>query len=118
MKLQRSLLIGAYYVLMGFWTIRACVLDRHAGIDLILTICISLSATLACIADSKLIARPMPHAAKWVMFFFWPIAVPIYLIWSRRARGFLYILVHLFATAGIVVGLTWFFVGVLGIYPR
>ncbi len=53
-------------------------------------------ATSACVADAELLGRPLALSIQGFMFFTWPIAVPIYLIWSRRLLGLAIVLAHVF----------------------
>ena len=52
------------------------------------------------------------------MFFVWPIAVPIYLLWARGRRGAVLLLIHLVPTDGLVIGVAWIMFGVMQIEPR
>jgi hypothetical protein len=118
MRKQRILFLIAFYVLVAMWTIRANIFAAETGVDAIIAVCIAISATLACIVDSKIVARPMSHAGQWVMLLVWPVAVPIYLLSSRGWRGFKWIAIHFIAISAVIVGLTWFLAGVLEISPR
>jgi hypothetical protein len=74
-------------------------------------ISLALGFTSACICDAKVVGKRLTHAAQWVMFFSWPVTAPIYLIWSRGARGLLalglqIVFVLMSGFAGAVVSLT------------
>lgn len=65
--------------------------------DIAIALLASVAVTKACIMDSRLIGKPLPRAARWVMFFTWPLAVPVYLPWTRGWLGLVWIVVHLVA---------------------
>lgn len=51
------------------------------------SVAIASAATGWCSVDARLRGRPMLHIVRIITFFTWPIASPIYLIYSRRWRG-------------------------------
>jgi hypothetical protein len=42
------------------------------------------TASYWCVVDSRTIGRPVVQSLHWIIFFTWPIAVPIYLVYSRK----------------------------------
>jgi hypothetical protein len=40
-----------------------------------------------CVIDSRRMGQPMLHIVQMITFCTWPVAVPIYLVSSRRLRG-------------------------------
>ncbi|HWB21094.1 MAG TPA: hypothetical protein VG711_12385 [Phycisphaerales bacterium] len=118
MKTQRVIFVMAFYMLLAMWTARYDVFLQRALVDVMLWVSIAFSAALACIADSKVRSRPMVHSAKLGLLVYWPVTVPVYLVWSRGWRGLVWIGVHLlavmvvFAAAGVVLG------SVLGLQAR
>lgn len=64
-----------------------------------------------CVVDSRLRKRPIVFTAQAALFFLWPVAVPVYLIWSRGWRGILVlavwvaILAGTMITAGLIAGI-------------
>ena len=118
MKTQRAVLLLAFYLGVELACIRATLFVEQTRADLALAVCICILITLACIADSKVIGKPMAHAAKWVMPFIWPIAAPIYLLWSRGWRGFIPLLVHLVIFCVLWIGTAFVVLGLLEIEPR
>lgn len=56
-----------------------------------------LFATLAaswCAMDARIRGNPMLPVVQMIVLLTWPIAVPVYLIQSRGARGLLYLFIH------------------------
>ena len=79
------------------------VLWPDAGrVHLALHVAMASLVTYWCVVDSRMRRSPIVTSLHWVIFFTWPIAVLIYLIWSRRFRGVGLALAHgigLFAVA-------------------
>ena len=48
---------------------------------------ISILMVKFCVVDSRMRNKAVLHSFRWVIFFTWPISVPIYLIWSRGMKG-------------------------------
>lgn len=62
-----------------------------------------------CSADAARRGRPLGHAWRWMIFLFWFVAVPAYLVWSRGWKGVLMtvgfaILLVACLSAGVFVG--------------
>ncbi len=47
-----------------------------------------------CTADARLVGKPLIQLAKLGIFFGWPVAVPIYLLWARGMKGLGLLLLH------------------------
>ena len=101
-RFRLALLITAYS-LFAIHCVRGILFPKPSGIELLNSIAIAIVVTLACIEDSHVLKRPMVRVAQWLMVFTWPVAVPIYLIWSRGARGFRVILLHVALIVGTYV---------------
>ena len=95
MKKRRLLYLISLYLLAVLFGIRATALPpRTYFSDLLLQFEFALVVTQLCVIDARLLRRPLVHAAQWVMFVFWPFVMPVYVLWSRRLRGLLLLLVH------------------------
>jgi hypothetical protein len=55
------------------------------------------AATMWCIVDAASRGDYYPHSFRWVTMITWPIAVPIYLVRTRKGRGVLLALAALVA---------------------
>lgn len=55
-------------------------------IDLLLRLAITCGVVWVCMADARLLGKPLPALIPMVMFFTWPLSIPVYLIWSRGWR--------------------------------
>jgi len=71
------------------------------------------AATMWCIVDAASRGGYYLHSLRWVTMLTWPIAVPVYLVQSRKARGFLLVLFGAVAmlileVIGNAIGGAWF----------
>ena len=58
--------------------------------DVLISLVLCSGMALVCVYDARRIARPLADATPLVLFFTWPVAIPIYLVWSRGwKRGIL-----------------------------
>lgn len=95
MKRRRFLYLISLYLLAVLAGVRATALPQRSYLsDLLLQLEAAIVITQLCVVDARLLGRPLVHAAQWVMFLSWPLAVPIYVLWSRKLRGALLLLAH------------------------
>ena len=70
-----------------------------------------LLLALLVMLDARLLGRPLPHSAGWLILVFWPVAAPGCLIALRKWAGLGLVLVHGFSLLAlhvvVVLGLTW-----------
>ena len=92
---RRRFLIAMFYVAAVIWGVHAAI-GQPSILDVALPLLTGFLATSACVADAELLGRPLALSIQGFMFFTWPIAVPIYLIWSRRLLGLAIVLAHVF----------------------
>jgi hypothetical protein len=55
-------------------------------IDLLLKVAITCGVVWVCMADARLLGKPLPTFIPLAMIFTWPLSIPVYLIWSRGWR--------------------------------
>jgi hypothetical protein len=55
------------------------------------------AATMWCIVDASSRGEYYPHSFRWLTMITWPVAVPVYLIRTRKSRGILLALSGLMA---------------------
>lgn len=58
-------------------------------------LCTASAATMWCVVDALRRGAYWHRAAQFYTFLLWPLAVPVYLIWSRGSRGVWFALVYL-----------------------
>ena len=56
-----------------------------------------------CVVDSRMRGSPIVQSLHWIIFFTWPLAAPVYLIWSRKLRGLGWCLLHAIGLYGSCV---------------
>jgi hypothetical protein len=90
----RGIVLLSFYLL--FATHGAIQVFPPGGgmVRVLLAVMAASLATYGCVVDSRIIGRPIVQSVHWIMFFTWPIAVPVYLIYSRRLRGFVLLILH------------------------
>jgi hypothetical protein len=92
---RRRFLIAMFYVAAVIWGVHAAI-GHPSILDVVLPVFTAFLATSACVADAELLGNPLALSIQGFMFFTWPIAVPIYLIWTRRFLGLAFVLAHAF----------------------
>jgi hypothetical protein len=67
------------------------------------------SSVTACVADAYSRGTCVPHSLRWVAFWTWMLAVPVYLVWSRGRKGVLFAIA--FSAAAYALGIVGAAVG-------
>lgn len=87
-------------MLSALWGVRhAFVIDRR--IDLLFSVAMAICATLFCIADSRVRGKPLLHSYYWLIVITWPVAVPLYLVFSRDFKRIWRIALYILAWFGM-----------------
>jgi hypothetical protein len=76
--------------------------------DIAVTLALQIILTTFCIVDSKCRGKPLLHSFYWIIFFSWPVSVPIYWVWTRGLKGI--VTGMLFVISLVVVNLVAFVV--------
>ncbi len=93
--------LGLLWVLAGA---RAATVDIGLA-DLLIAVTTYSGMALLCVLDARRRRKPMAGIAGPAIFFFWPIAIPAYLVWSRGwKRGLLAASAFLTAVAVLHLG--------------
>ena len=94
-------------VLVAVAGVRAATVEQGPA-DLLLSLTIGCVVAMGCMTDARRRGRPLPSISAFAIFAVWPIAVPIYLLWSRGARkGSLLALAFVAAVFGTYVAAYW-----------
>ena len=86
------LLVGLLHVMVAGWGAHRAV-SASTGAEgsalpiVVLTIAFSIVAVATCNADARQRGSPLPHSLQYVMLMTWPLAIPVYLIETRRWLG-------------------------------
>jgi hypothetical protein len=100
---RRNALILLYLVFSLEGIVAGVTLGRPASdfhpdfvfrVRLLTGVLFSLGFLCFCMADARLIGRPLVEMAKLGIFFGWPVGVPVYLLWAHGLRGFGLLVVH------------------------
>ena len=86
-KTFKKVVVVFIYLLIALWGVRRALLQEMRPIDLIICVTISFLMVQFCVIDSRIRGKPVLHSFRWMIFFTWPISVPIYLLWSRGVKG-------------------------------
>ncbi|UCE47011.1 MAG: hypothetical protein JSW47_15545 [Phycisphaerales bacterium] len=111
---RRNLVIVFIYFLATLSAVRRALFVDLRPPDIAVGVAFQVMMTTFCIVDSKCRGRPLLHSFYWIIFFSWPVSVPIYWIWTRGYKGiftgvlFVISLVVVFAAAYFV---TWYLAG-------
>jgi hypothetical protein len=102
-KLRAIMALSIYLlvaILGAMQAIPTIFLDRSPVFLWLIPIMMAYTATYWCVVDSRILGRPIVQSLHWIIFFTWPLAVPIYLIYSRGGRGLVLVILH---TIGLIV---------------
>src|SRR5262245_889625 len=81
--------IACLGLLVALSGVRAAIAETGRT-DVLITLVLSSGMALGCGQDARRMGRAMPGAASLAVFFTWPVAIPVYLVWTRGwKRGML-----------------------------
>jgi hypothetical protein len=80
-------LIACLYAIAALWGVTQARAPDNDLLELLTAVSMPLAATLWTVNDARCRGEPLLHIVQIVMLFTWPLAVPIYLVRSRRLRG-------------------------------
>ena len=92
----RTFLIVLVYLIITIMGIRLGFYQYISrGRELVYSLALALVLTQICIVDSRIVGKPLPIFSYWLVFIFFGIAVPIYIIWIRGKAGLVIVAAHL-----------------------
>ena len=94
-----AILISIFYTLTVTWAVGQVFSWGHGGIHYVATTAIALAPTLWLLGDLADRGLHIPHVAHPLLLFVWPIALQVYVIATRKLRGFLFLILHVVLTA-------------------
>ncbi len=109
---RRGRYLWCLYGLAAIAGVRAALLPPERSYSgLLLSLATGLLLALLVSLDARIVGKPWPQSAGWLVLFFWPVAAPACIIALRRWAGLAIVLGHstlLCILAGIVaVGVRW-----------
>ena len=94
LRMLRMALMVTTYTTWYVVILHALIRNGEDLIGLVLALFIPILICSTCIVDARILGRPILHSARFAIVATWPIAVPVYLLWSRGASGLWTILIH------------------------
>ncbi len=95
-------LVACIYALMAIWGVVLALAREDSRAYLIFALASPSAMALWIAIDARRNNLHVVHVAYIFVFFFWPLAVPVYLIWSRGARGLCWAAVHALALYALI----------------
>ncbi len=93
-KLQPVLVVTMYLIAFASgWNV--IFRPENLAINFLYVISLCLIMTYWCVIDSRIRGYPILHSFYFIIIFLWPVAVPVYLIWSRGFWGLTLAIIHL-----------------------
>ena len=86
-KKLRRILLFCLYLLAAIAGATGADRSQAVVVQIVFPFMMASAAAYWCVVDSRILGRPIVPAVQCIMFFTWPLAVPIYLVYSRRLRG-------------------------------
>ena len=110
-KLQRyrSFLLICIYFLFALWSIRRALFESIRLVDLAMSLALSAVMVKFCAVDSRCRGKTLLLSFHWIIFFTWPISVPIYLLCTRGIKGVGWVVLNiilLVLVCSVVFGVT------------
>lgn len=87
LRRYRNFLIIYIYFLFSLWSIRRALYEGIQFADLAISLVLSAAMVKFCAVDSRFRGKTLLLSFHWIIFFTWPISVPIYLLWTRGIKG-------------------------------
>jgi hypothetical protein len=100
----RDVIIWAAFFLGALRMFRKELLEGTYFTDYLIFLIWGLTMVEYCVIESKLKNKPIDYNLRFYMFLLWPIAVPIYIVWTERIDGILTIILYFLSIcmAGVI----------------
>jgi hypothetical protein len=92
----RNAMLATIYLAAALYGVKTGATATQTGSSIVMSLCIGILMTLFAAEDSRVMGRPLPHTARWIVYFLWPIAVPVVVLRTRGAKGLPIFLLHVF----------------------
>jgi hypothetical protein len=90
----RTIMVVCFYLLAVINGAIEASPPKVLAVDVLVALAAATVAAYGCVVDSRIVGRPVLQSLHWVLFVAWPVAVPIYLLYSRRLRGLGILVLH------------------------
>jgi tetratricopeptide (TPR) repeat protein len=92
-RLRRLIVVNLYLLAADWGICRGSQLD-HRVLGLLFPVAVASMMSAWCVVDAQVLGRPIITAFHWLLFVAWPLAVPVYLVRSRKFRGVAVAFIH------------------------
>ena len=90
LKTRRWVLLVFLHLLAVAWGAQMAFSNEPRLVELLLAWVAALALVMCCVADAKIVGKPILHIVQFIMLFTWPVTAPVYLVWARGWRGLLW----------------------------
>ncbi len=80
-------LVACLYALAALWGVAQARAPVNGVLYMLAALSMALAATLWAVNDARCRGKWLPHIVQFLMLLTWPLALPIYLVLSRKLRG-------------------------------
>ncbi len=94
LQTSRSFIVIYIYFLFALLSFRRALFGGIRLTDVPISLALSAAMVKFCVVDSRCRGEPLLHSFYWIIFFTWPVSVPIYLLCSRGIRGIVSVVLY------------------------
>jgi predicted neutral ceramidase superfamily lipid hydrolase len=91
----RNFIVIFIYFLFALWSVRNALFEGVQPVDIAISLALSAAMVKFCIVDSICRGGLLLNSFHWIIFFTWPVSVPIYLLWTRGIKGVLWAVLNI-----------------------
>lgn len=91
----RNFIVIFIYFLFALWSVRTALFEGVQPVDIAISLALSAAMVKFCIVDSICRGGLLLNSFHWIIFFTWPVSVPIYLLWTRGIKGVLWAVLNI-----------------------
>ena len=97
MKLHRlrGFIVIFIYFLFALWSVRTALFGGVQPVDVVISLALSAAMVKFCIVDSICRGGVLLNSFYWIIFFTWPVSVPVYLLWTRGIKGIIWLVLNI-----------------------
>ena len=103
-QLQIAVLLVALYFVCGVWGWHAALYPYGTPLHFWLSVTAAMLAAGAALHLADLRGRSIPVLSRWILLAVWPVAVPVFLMWSYGRRAALLVVLGAFGILVAYVG--------------
>lgn len=102
---KRKLIMISIYSMCVLFGIDSVLFEatKYTIKDFLLILIFAILVTLFCVVDAQLRKKTIPYFSRWLIFFTWPISVPIYILWSNGKNKILKSFLQILSVPGVIL---------------